>query len=62
VFRPAIGSGPGWVLAIVVLSHDGKAYQLSLHNFADTECRFSFFSDQSGLFYQRNVIGSQPGA
>jgi hypothetical protein len=60
----ALASGPevvpGWVLTIIV-SHDGKTYQLSLRNLADTQCRFSFFSDPSGLIYQGNVIDCQPG-
>lgn len=52
---------PGWMLAIVV-SHDGKNYQLSLRNVGDRECRFSLFSDPSGLIYQGSVIGCEPGA
>jgi hypothetical protein len=46
---------PGWFLSIVV-SPDGKSYQLSLRNIDDKQCRFSFFSDASGLIYQGNVI------
>jgi len=46
---------PGWYLTIVV-SHDGKSYQLSLRNLDDKQCRFSFFSDPSGRVYQANVI------
>jgi hypothetical protein len=60
----AIGRGsevvPGWILTLIV-SHDGKAYQLSLRNRLDTKCPFSFFSDQSGLIYQGNVIGCESG-
>lgn len=59
-----LASGPevvkGWFLMVMV-SRDGKAYQLSLRNLADTQCRFSLFSDQSGLVYQGNVIGCEPG-
>jgi hypothetical protein len=50
---------PGWVLTVIV-SQDGKSYQLSLRNLADKQCRFSLFSDQSGLIYQGNVIGCEP--
>ncbi len=46
---------PGWSLAIVV-SRDGQSYQMSLRNVDDKQCRFSFFSDSSGLIYQGNVI------
>jgi hypothetical protein len=60
----AIGRGPevvpGWILTLIV-SHDGKAYQLSLRNVLETKCPFSFFSDQTGLIYQGNVIGCDPG-
>lgn len=52
---------PGWMLAIIV-SHDGKTYQLSLRNVGDRECRFSFFSDPSGLVYQGSVVGCEPGS
>lgn len=59
-----LASGPevvkGWFLMLMV-SRDGKAYQLSLHNLSDKQCRFSLFSDQSGLIYQGNVIGCEPG-
>jgi hypothetical protein len=51
---------PGWVLTLIV-SHDGKAYQLSLRNLPDKQCRFSLFSDQSGLIYQGNVVGCEAG-
>lgn len=61
----ALGSGPevvpGWFLAIVV-SRDGKNYQLSLRNLDDKQCQFSFFSDPSGLVYQGNLIACEPGA
>jgi len=52
---------PGWSLAIAV-SHDGKSYQLSLRNIDDKQCRFSFFSDSSGLVYQGNVVACEPKA
>lgn len=55
-FGPGPEVIPGWSLAIVV-SRDGKSYQLSLRNVDDTQCRFSFFSDPSGIIYQGNVIG-----
>jgi|SRR5580658_108796 len=62
---PALGPGPevvsGWSLAIAV-SHDGKGYQLSLRNVDDKQCRFSFFSDSSGLVYQGSVIACEPKA
>jgi len=55
----ALGPGrevvPGWSLAIVV-SRDGQSYQMSLRNVDDKQCRFSFFSDPSGLIYQGNVM------
>jgi hypothetical protein len=50
---------PGWLLTVIV-SHDGKSYQLSLRNLGDKRCRFSLFSDESGLIYQGNVIGCEP--
>ena len=50
---------PGWILTLIV-SRDGKTYQLSLHNLSDTKCPFSFFSDQNGLVYQGDVIGCEP--
>ena len=57
-----LSSGPevveGWSLMLMV-SRDGKAYQLSLRSLADKQCRFSLFSDQSGLIYQGNVIGCE---
>jgi hypothetical protein len=46
---------PGWTLALVV-SSDRRDYQLSLHQNADKQCRFSFFSDQSGIIYQGGAI------
>lgn len=55
-FAPGPEVVPGWFLVIVV-SRDGKSYQLSLWNVDDKQCRFSFFSDASGLIYQGNVIG-----
>ena len=55
-FKPGPEVIPGWSLAIVV-SRDGKSYQLSLRNVDDKQCRFSFFSDPSGIIYQGNVIG-----
>jgi hypothetical protein len=62
---PALVAGPevvpGWSLAIAV-SHDRKSYQLSLRNLDDKQCRFSFFSDSSGLIYQGNVIACEPKA
>lgn len=45
---------PGWFLTIVV-SRDGRNYQLSLRDLADEQCKFSFFSDPSGLVYQGNL-------
>jgi hypothetical protein len=60
----ALASGPevvpGWALTMIV-SHDGKTYQLSLRNLADKQCRYSLFSDDSGLIYQGSVIGCGPG-
>lgn len=56
----AISSGPeiipGWRLGLVS-SADGASYQLMLQNAGDKACKFSFFSDQSGLIYQGEVIG-----
>lgn len=46
---------PGWNLAIVV-SSDRRNYELSLRSVDDKECRFSFFSDDSGLIYEGGVI------
>jgi hypothetical protein len=55
-----IGSGPevipGWNLSLV-RSADGSKYQLRLQNAGDKECLFSFFSEQTGLIYQGEVIG-----
>jgi hypothetical protein len=63
--NPALVAGPevvpGWSLAIAV-SHDGNSYQLSLRNLDDKQCRFSFFSDSSGLVYEGNVIACEPKA
>lgn len=47
---------PGWNLSLV-RSADGAKYQFMLQNVADKECMFSFFSNQSGLIYQGEVIG-----
>lgn len=47
---------PGWRLSLV-RSADGASYQLMLQNAGDKECMFSFFSDQSGLIYEGQVIG-----
>lgn len=55
-FGPRAEIIAGWSLAIVV-SRDGKSYQLSLRSVDDTQCRFSFFSDPSRITYQGNVIG-----
>jgi hypothetical protein len=47
---------PGWNLSLV-RSADGSKYQLMLQNVGDKECMFSFFSDQTSLIYQGQVIG-----
>ena len=56
----AIGSGPeiipGWRLSLV-RSADGASYQLMLQSVGDKVCMFSFFSNQSGLIYEGQVIG-----
>lgn len=61
----ALGSGPevvpGWFLTIVV-SRDGKNYQLSLRDLDDKQCQFSFFSDPTGLIYHGNLTTCEPGA
>jgi hypothetical protein len=46
---------PGWNLAIVV-SADRRKYELALRSVDDKQCRFSFFSDESGLIYEGGVI------
>ena len=46
---------PGWRLSLV-RSADGASYQLMLQNIGDKVCMFSFFSDQSGLIYQGQVV------
>jgi hypothetical protein len=46
---------PGWRLSLL-RSADGASYQLMLQNAGDKICMFSFFSDQSGLIYQGQVI------
>lgn len=46
---------PGWRLSLV-RSADGASYQLMLQNAGDKVCMFSFFSDQSGLIYQGQVV------
>lgn len=46
---------PGWRPSLVC-SADGASYQLMLQNVGDKVCMFSFFSDQSGLIYQGQVV------
>ena len=46
---------PGWHLSLL-RSADASSYQFMLQNVADKACRFSFFSDQSGLIYEGQVI------
>jgi|SRR5579864_1254914 len=46
---------PGWHLSLL-RSADGASYQLMLQNIGDKKCMFSFFSDQSGLIYEGQVI------
>lgn len=47
---------PGWNLDMVA-SADHRSYEFSLRNIDDKDCRFSFFSDDSGLIYQGSVVG-----
>ncbi len=51
---------PGWNLAVVV-SSDRRNYELALRSVDDKQCRFSFFSDDSGVIYEGNVIGCPAG-
>lgn len=55
----SISSGPeiipGWHLTLV-RSADGATYQLMLQNVPDKACMFSFFTNQSGLIYEGQVI------
>lgn len=47
---------PGWNLNLIA-SADRRSYEFALRNVDDKACRFSFFSDESGLIYQGDVIG-----
>lgn len=47
---------PGWHLSLV-RSANGATYQLMLQNVPDKACMFSFFTNQSGLIYEGQVIG-----
>jgi len=62
--RPEIGAGPeivpGWNLDMVA-SADHRSYEFSLRNIDDKTCRFSFFSGESGLIYEGDVIGCPSG-
>ncbi|MFZ0211256.1 MAG: hypothetical protein WBE20_14225 [Candidatus Acidiferrales bacterium] len=51
---------PGWNLTMIA-SADRRSYELSLRNVDDKECRFSFFTDESGLIYEGDVIGCPAG-
>ncbi len=46
---------PGWNVALVV-SADRHNYELTLRSVDDKQCRFSFFSDDSGLIYEGGAI------
>ena len=46
---------PGYRLTLLV-SEDGTAYSVSLHDMKTHGCGLSFFSDQSGLIYQGTII------
>ncbi|HEV2287713.1 MAG TPA: hypothetical protein VGR81_02035 [Candidatus Acidoferrales bacterium] len=47
---------PGWNLNLIA-SADRRGYEFALRNVDDKACRFSFFSDESALIYQGDVIG-----
>ena len=46
---------PGWNLSLVV-SADRHNYELTLRRVDDKQCRFSFFSDDSGQIYEGGAI------
>jgi hypothetical protein len=62
--RLEIGAGPeivlGWNLDMIA-SADHRSYEFSLRNVDDKTCRFSFFSGESGLIYEGDVIGCPSG-
>jgi len=46
---------PGWKLRLN-LSHEGKAYDLTLEDATDPKCNYAAISDERGIIRQSKVI------